>query len=235
VNTAAADVLARFADRLEAAANKGADMTAEIRSLIADSYKAHRRVVFNGNGYSEEWHREAVRRGLPSFKAAVEVIPEFASQAGVELFARQGVFTKEEAESRCVIYLEKYAKQVNIEAGIMVEMARRYIFPAVTASAEDYARAASSLAAVGALSSPQELRARKLAEIASAIFDETDKLEKALLGVQEIEEPLAEARAYRESVIPRMNALREKVDAVEKLVEASRWPFPTYQDLLFSL
>ena len=83
-------------------------------------------------------------------------------------------------ESRCVIYLEKYAKQVNIEAGIMVEMAKRYIFPAATASAEDFARAASALAAVGALSSPQELRARKLAELAAAVADEADKLEKAL-------------------------------------------------------
>jgi len=235
LNTAVADVLARFADRLEAAAKKGADMASEERALIAESYKAHRRVVFNGNGYAEEWHREAERRGLPRFRAAVEVIPELASQTGLELFARHGVFTKEEVESRCVIYLEKYAKQVNIEAGIMVEMAKRYIFPAVTASAEDFARAASALAAVGALSSPQELRARKLAELAGAIADEADKLEKALTGVQEIEEPLAEARAYRESVIPRMTTLRDKVDAVERIVEASRWPFPTYQDLLFSL
>jgi glutamine synthetase len=235
VNTAVADILARFADRLEAVSKKGGDMAAEVRAIIAESYKAHRRVVFNGNGYAEEWHREAERRGLPRFKAAVEVIPEFASQAGVELFVRHGVFTKEEAESRCVIYLEKYSKSVNIEAGIMVEMAKRYIFPAATASAEDYARAASALAAVGALSSPQELKARKLAELASAVNDEAEKLEKAIIGVQEIEEPLAEARAYRESVIPRMESLRAKVDAIEKIVEASRWPFPTYQDLLFSL
>ena len=235
LNTAVADILARFADKLEAAAKKSSDMAAEIRALIAESYKAHRRVVFNGNNYSEEWSREADRRNLPRFKAAVEVIPELASQAGLELFSRHGVFTKEEVESRCVIYLEKYAKQVNIEAGIMVEMAKRYIFPAATASAEDYARAASSLAAVGALSSPQELKARKLAELAAAVMDEADKLEKALAGVQGIEEPLAEARAYRESVIPRMSALRDKVDAVERVVEASKWPFPTYQDLLFSL
>jgi len=235
LNTAVADVLARFADRFEAAAKKGADMVAEQRAAIAESYKAHRRVVFNGNGYAEEWSREAERRGLPRFKAAVEVIPEFASQAGVELFTRHGVFTKEEAESRCVVYLEKYSKQVNIEAGLMVEMAKRYIFPAATASAEDYARAASALAAVGAISSPQELKARKLAELAAAVIEESDKLEKALAGVQEIEEPLAEARAYRESVIPRMNTLRDKVDAIEKLVEAARWPFPTYEDLLFTL
>jgi glutamine synthetase len=235
LNTAVAEVLSRFADRLETAAKKGADMAAEERALIAESYKAHRRVVFNGNGYAEEWHREAERRGLPRFRAAVEVIPEFASKSGVELFTRHGVFSKEEAESRCVIYLEKYAKQVNIEAGVMVEMCKRSIFPAVSNSAEDFARAASTLAAVGAQSSPQELRARKLAELGAAIAEETDKLEKALASVQEIEEPLAEARAYRESVIPRMGVLREKVDAAEKLVEAARWPFPTYQELLFTL
>ncbi|MDP3179609.1 MAG: glutamine synthetase type III, partial [Spirochaetaceae bacterium] len=235
LNTAVADVLSRFADRLEAAARKGADMAAEQRALIAESYKAHRRVVFNGNGYAEEWHREAERRGLPRFRSAVEVIPELASPTGVELFSRFGVFTKEEIESRCVIYLEKYAKQINIEAGIMIEMAKTGIFPAVTSCAEDYARAASALAAVGAVSSAQEIKARKLAEYASAVSDETEKLEKALAGVQEIEEPLAEARAYRESVIPRMAALREKVDAVERLVERKRWPFPTYEDLLFGL
>ena len=235
LNTAVAEVLSRFADRLEAAAKKGADMAAEERALIAESYKAHRRVVFNGNGYAEEWHREAERRGLPRFRAAVEVIPEFASKAGIELFTRHGVFSKEEAESRCVIYLEKYSKQVNIEAGVMVEMCKRFIFPAVTASAEDFARAASALAAVGAQSAPQELRARKLAELGAAIADETDRLEKSLASVQEIEEPLAEARGYRESVTPRMVALREKVDAAEKFVEGARWPFPTYQELLFTV
>jgi glutamine synthetase len=235
LNTAVADVLARFADRLEAAARKGSDMAAEQRALIAESYKAHRRVVFNGNGYAEEWHREAERRGLPRFRSAVEVIPELASTTGVELFSRYGVFTKEEIESRCVIYLEKYSKQINVEAGIMIEMAKTGIFPAVTGCAEDYARAASALAAVGAASSAQEIKARKLAELAAAVAEETDKLEKALNGVQEIEEPLAGARAYRESVIPRMAALREKVDAVERLVERKRWPFPTYEDLLFGL
>ena len=118
----------------------------------------------------------------------------------------------------------------------MVEMAKRYIFPAVTASAEDYARAASALAvrrrpilASGA-QGPQARRARRGRRRRVG-----EAGEGSSRAVQEIEEPLAEARAYRESVVPRMNALREKVDAVERIVEASRWPFPTYQDLLFSL
>ncbi len=234
LNAAVAKVLDEFAERLEKAANRG-DFALEISEIIAGSYKAHRRVVFNGNGYSEEWRREAEKRGLPSFRSAVDVIPEFASAAGVELFSSQGVFTKDEVESRCVIYLEKYAKQVNIEAGVMIDMARRSIFPAATACVEDLARAAAALAAVGAASQAQELRARKLAELAGAVAEEADRLEKALAGAQEIEEPLAQAKGYREQVVPRMNALREKVDLLEKSVDKARWPFPGSQELLFTL
>jgi glutamine synthetase len=233
--TAVADVLKVFADRLEAAAAKGKEIPAEIKAIVTESYKAHRRVVFNGNGYSEEWHREAERRGLPRFRAAVEVIPELASPAAVELFGRHGVFSKEEIESRCVIYLEKYSKQVNIEAGVMADMVKRAIFPAGSACAEDFARAAAALAAVGAGATAQELRARKIAELLAAVSEESDRLEKALSGAQEIEEPVARARAYRESVVPRMETLRTKVDTLEKLVDRKHWPFPTYEDLLFSL
>jgi glutamine synthetase len=234
LNAAVADVLASFADKLEAAAKHG-DFPVAVNDLITSSYKAHRRVVFNGNGYSEEWAREAERRGLPRFRSAAEVIPELASPAGVELFARQGVFTREEVESRCVIYLEKYSKQVNIEAGVMIEMAKRSIFPAATACAADFARAAADLASVGASSAAQELRARKLAELAAAVADETEKLERALSGAQEVEEPLARARGYREGVVPRMATLRERVDLLEKAADKARWPFPSYQELLFGL
>ncbi|MDA8427294.1 MAG: glutamine synthetase III [Treponema sp.] len=243
LNAAVADVLARFADRLEAALPAGAaadpkfkdKRAAEIRALIGESYKAHRRVVFNGNGYAEEWHREAERRGLPRFRAAVDVIPELASAQGVELFERQGVFSREEVESRCVIYLEKYSKQVNIEAGVMCDMVKRAIFPASSACAADFARCAAAITAGGGVAAAQESRSRRIAELSGSIADEADKLEKALVGAQEIEEPLAQARAYREAVIPRMNALREKVDAVEKIVDEKLWPYPTYEDLLFVL
>jgi len=238
LNAAVADVLADFADRLEAAAKKDPSPTAialAVKGLIAESYRAHRRVVFNGNGYSEEWHREAERRGLPRFRAAADVIPELASAAAIALFERRGVFTKEEIESRCVIYLEKYSKQVNIEAGVMIDMVRRSIFPAVSRAAEDLARASTALAAIGAPSQAQELRARKTAELAAFVLDEAERLEKALSAALEVEEPVAQARAYRESVASRMVVLRDKVDALEKMTDKSRWPFPSYEELLFGL
>ncbi len=234
LNAAVAAVLSEFADRLEEAERRG-DFALALSELVAESYRGHRRVVFNGNGYSEEWRREAARRGLPSFRSAADVIPEFASADGLALFSRHGVFSRDEIESRVVIYLEKYSKQVNIEAGVMLEMARRQVFPAATACAEDFARAAAGLSAVGAPSQAQELRARRVAELAAAVHEEADRLDKALAGAQELEEPLSRARGYRELVVPRMNALRERVDLLEKNVDKGRWPFPGYEELLFGL
>ncbi len=235
LNAAVAEVLGSFADRLEKAAAAGGDVLAESRRIIADSYRAHRRVVFNGNGYSAEWALEAERRGLPRSKSAVDVIPEFASDSTVALLSGLGILTREEAESRCVIYLERYAKQLNIEAGLMVDMARRLIFPALCAAAERFARSAAELAGIGAVSTPQEARAQRLAVFTAALADETERLEKVLTDAQRVEDPLARARAYRETVMPRMEALRTVADDAEKLVPYDMWPLPSYEDLLFTL
>jgi glutamine synthetase len=192
-------------------------------------------VVFDGNGYSPEWAREAERRGLPRFRSAVDAIPEFASPSAVALFGKLGVFSKEEIESRCLIYLERYAKQINIEAGVMVDMARRSIFPAATRAAAGFARSGSELAAIGAPSAALESRARRLAELSASLAEGADRLEKALEAAQKVEEPLAQARAYRETVVPRMDELRASGDSLERLMDKAAWPFPSYEDLLFKL
>jgi glutamine synthetase len=259
LNAAVASVLASYADRLEAAIKAGpgragaggsdnaavpgataspaatAALAAEVSRIVAEAWRAHRRVVFNGNGYSGEWALEAGRRGLPLFRAAVDAIPEFASPSSVELFARLGIFSREEIESRCQIYLERYAKQVNIEAGVMADMARRSIFPAVSRAAAEFARAGTELAAVGAPSTAQEVRARRLAELSSALAAGCEALEKALEKAQLVEEPLARARAYRDTVVPRMDELRTVGDSLERLMDKEAWPFPSYEALLFSL
>jgi glutamine synthetase len=235
LNSAVAEVLALFADRLEAAAAKGGDVGAEMSRIVSESWLAHRRVVFNGNGYSADWAKEAERRGLPRFRSAVEAIPEFASASAVELFSRLGVFTKEEIESRSLIYLERYAKQVNIEAGVMADMARRSIFPAVSRSAAGFAREGTELAAAGVPSAAQELRARRLADLGATLAERCEVLEKALDEALGVEEPLARAKAYRDAVVPRMDELRVTCDALERLMEKAAWPFPSYEELLFSL
>ena len=261
LNAAVASVLASYADRLEAAIKTGpgrapaaaaagaaagdpgaaasfaatAALAAEVSRIVAEAWLAHRRVVFNGNGYSGEWALEAGRRGLPMFRAAVDAIPEFASPQSVELFSRLGIFSKEEIESRCQIYLERYAKQVNIEAGVMADMARRSIFPAVSRAAAEFARAGTELAAAGAPSTAQEVRARRLAELSGALAAGCEALEKALEKAQPVEEPLARARAYRDTVVPRMDELRAVGDSLERLMDKEAWPFPSYEALLFSL
>jgi glutamine synthetase len=143
--------------------------------------------------------------------------------------------TKDEMESRYHIYLEKYSKQINIEAGVMIDMAKRSIFPAISAYAGCLARDASSLAAVGAVSVPQEKRVKKIAELMAELYDETDKLEKVLTEAQEMDDVFAQAKSYREKVVAQMVNVRSKADGLEKLVAKTAWPFPSYEDLLFKL
>lgn len=235
LNAAVAAVLSDFAERLQNRIASGVDVMNAVRLVVADSYKAHRRVVFNGNGYSSEWALEAERRGLPRFKSAVDVIPEFASESAVSLLSNLGILTREESESRCLIYLERYAKQINIEAGLMVDLAKREIFPALSNAASAYARVSAELAGIGAIAAPQQARARKVASLAASLVDETEKLEKVLLEALKLEDQLAQARAYREVVIPRMDSLRAVADEAEKLVPEEAWPLPSYEKLLFTL
>ncbi|MFQ3546868.1 MAG: glutamine synthetase III [Termitinemataceae bacterium] len=231
LNTAVAQVLSEFADKLE----KASDKNGAIEAIVKESYGKHRRVVFNGNGYSEEWVREAERRGLPNVRATVDVLPVLVQPEIVALFESHKVLTKEELESRYHIYLERYSKQINIEAGVMIDMSRRSIFPVASAFAASLARDAASLAAVGAISTPQEKKAKRIAELTAELYEETEKLEKVLVEAQETEDPFIQAKAYREKVVPQMNNLRSKADSLEKLVDKKVWPFPTYEELLFKL
>jgi len=231
LNTAVAQVLSEFADVLESAPDK----IAVIRDIIKESYTKHRRVVFNGNGYSDEWLKEAERRGLPNIRSTVDALPVLLQKDTIELFERHKVMSRAEAESRFHIYLEKYSKQINIEAGVMIDMSKRMLFPAVGSFAATLARDAGSLAAIGASSASMEKRAKRLADLSGEIYEETERLEKVLAEAQETDEALLQAKCYRDKVVPQMSSLRAKVDAAEKLVEKRRWPLPTYEELLFKL
>ncbi len=231
LNTAVAQVLSEFADVLEAAPDK----RAAIQEIIRVSYSAHRRVVFNGNGYSDEWVKEAERRGLPNVRSTVDALAVLARDETIELFEAHKVLSRAESISRHHIYLEKYSKQVNIEAGVMVGMARRTIFPATAAYAASLARDAAALAAIGAASTAIEKRAKRIAELTGEIAGETERLEAVLGEAQGTDDVGLQAKAYRDRVVPQMDALRGRVDAAEKLVDKKAWPLPTYEELLFRL
>ncbi|MDR0601777.1 MAG: glutamine synthetase III [Treponema sp.] len=231
LNVAVAQVLQEFADKLEKASGKNE----AIQSIIKESYAKHKKVVFNGNGYTDEWVREAERRGLPNVKNAVDALTVLIRSETIALFENHKVFTKEESESRYHIYLEKYSKQINIEAGVTIDLARRYIFPAATSYAGSLAESAASLAAVGANNVPQAKRVKRIADLSAELYDETAKLESALGEAQGIEDPFAQAKAYFENVRPAMDAVRQRGDALEKLVSKEAWPLPDYGDMLFKL
>jgi len=229
LNTAVAEILAQFADRLE----KAGDKQSEVKKIIAESYKAHRKVVFNGNGYSHEWETEAEKRGLPNVKAWVDCIPELASEKSEKLFAKHKVLSKEELHSRVEIYLEKYAKTINIEAGVMIEMVKKNILP----SALDWLTGlADTVETLNAAKVPTSGAAKQLKEGGSLVeksYGLLEKLESELFRVRELEDLHHRAKFFRTQIFSLMADLRKEVDALERILPADYYPYPTYEDMLF--
>jgi glutamine synthetase len=231
LNVAVAQVLSEFADKLEA---QGGDNKA-IEAVIRESYSAHKRVVFNGNGYSDDWVKEAAARGLPNVVSTPDALAVLVEPATIKLFQDHKVLSPDEMESRYNIYLENYSKQLHIEARVVLDMARRQVFPAVSNFAADLARDAAALTAVGADAKPQESRARQIATLCSGLFDEAASLENVLNEAEATTDVVAQAKAYNGPVRNGMAAVRDKVDTLQRLVSKSEWPYPDYEDLLFRL
>ena len=237
LNTAVAQVLKEFADKLESLpkGSSTSKVNEAVHAIIKESYSAHHRVVFNGNSYTDEWVREAERRGLPNVKNSVDALTVLVRSEIISLFEDHNVFTREEMESRYQIYLEQFSKQINIEAGVTVEMARRQIFPAASSYAAALARDAAALAAIHAAGSPQEKRAVKIAALCNELDEETARLEAILAETHDIDDVFTQAHSYSSKVRPAMDAVRSAADALEKLVSKDAWPFPGYEELLFKL
>jgi len=229
LNTAVAEVLSVYADRLE----KAGDKTAEAKKIIAEQYKAHKRVVFNGNGYSAEWEAEAAKRGLPNVKAWVKCIPELASQSSIDLFTKHGIFTEAELHSRVEIYLEKYAKTINIEAGVMIEMVKKNILPAATDWVVGLAGSVDTLKASKLPAAGLESQLKQGASLLDASYTALAKLETVLAKTNGIADMHKKANAFRDDVFPAMAAVRTEVDSLENILPTDYYPYPSYEDLLF--
>ena len=234
LNAAVAESLKQYADRLEGAE----DFNSALHDLIRDVVSAHKRILFNGNGYDDAWIKEATEvRGLPNYRTTPDCFPELLSDKNVKMLTSHGVFTPAELRSRYEIMLENYCKAVLIEANTMIDMTRRQILPAV----EKYAAALASEAAVKKAVSPElacryEIRpAEKLSALADGIEDRADELEKAADAAREIGEIGPQSFAIRDTVLSAMAALRPLCDEAETVTSAEYWPFPTYGELLFSV
>jgi len=234
LNTIVAESLSQIADRLE----KAQDFHAEVQAMIKDIVNRHKRIIFNGNGYSEEWVKEAEKRGLPHIKSTVEAIPHLISEKSIKLFERHHVLSKNELYSRYEILLEQYIKQTNIEALTMIEMAKREILPAAVKFINQLADTVNSVKAtgVGAVTEFEEHLLKELSEVTNLFSRSIAELEKALNEAQEIDGDIyAQACAYRDNVCTCMEILRSYGDKIETMVDSSLWPMPTYSDLLFNI
>lgn len=234
LNTIVAETLSRIADRLEKAKN----VQAEIQTIITDIIKNHKRVIFNGNNYSDDWVKEAEKRGLPNIKSTVASIPALISDKVVSVFEKHGVLSKTECHSRYEINLEAYVKTINIEALTMLDMAKRQILPASLKFATEIAdaintvKAASTQASVAA----QEKLLVEVSSVIDSFSKNITALEKTLEGAEKAEhDVLKYAEYYRDVVFTTMGTLRTDGDKLETLVSAELWPIPTYADMLFNV
>ena len=233
LNTIVADALAEIADQLE----KEEDFNTAVQRLLQDIVKEHGKIVFNGNGYSQEWVDEAARRGLPNISSTVEAIPALITDKAIEVFSKHGVFSEVELHARYEIVLEEYSKQINIEARTMIEMTKRQIIPATIKYATDLADSINTIKlAATADVSVQTVLLTEVSSSLANLYLKLTSLELVNKKAGEIEEgALAQARYYREAVFPAMGELREIGDYLETLVDEDLWPMPTYGDLLFQI
>ena len=231
LNTIIAEELEGFADKLEGAS----DLEAAVMAIVKDTMDAHSRIIFNGNNYSEEWLKEAEKRGLHNLKTTVDAIPAFESEESIKLFEKHGIFTEAEVRSRCEILFENYAKTINIEALTMLDMAKKEILPAVLAYNKEIFNTLKVKQEVGLNVSVEKetAYATTLSNLTESFMNKIDALDKVLLGAKDNEEGLEVAKYYKDYVIEAMQNLRMVSDELETMVSSANWPFPTYVDLLF--
>lgn len=233
LNTAMAKSLKDFADAMEG--KEGAEFEKAAIAYIKKTLIDHQRIIFNGNGYSEEWEEEAARRGLPNNRTTAEALPCLVSKKSISLFEEFGVMSETEVKSRYEVKLDKYTKLLNIEARVMIRMARRTYLPAIS----DYmANLASNIVTVkSAISGADMDEHEALLKTLLKGVNATGKCVRELIAqhdaAEAIEDLQEQANAYAEKVIPAMEALRAEVDALECIVERDYWPVPTYNDILF--
>ena len=238
INTIMAEELKQFADELEKAGK--ADFTATLNDIIRRTIKEHKRIIFNGDGYSEVWEEEARRRGLANLRTTVDALPTFLLEKNIKLFTSHNIYTEKEMRSRYAILLDTYNKIINIEAHTMIDMTRKEILPAVS-------RYVGQLS--GVLAAKLDLQEKLSGKIVYNTEEETvialsqlcDKaltkvvLLETLIAKTDFRDDLARGEYYRDSVIPAMDSLRKTCDTMEQMVAKDMWPFPQYGDMLFNI
>ena len=229
LNTIMAEELQQFADELEGSFDFQADLQKLIRRVLTD----HQRVIFNGNGYTEDWLAEAKRRGLVNLPTAADALPMYNAKKNVDLFTKHGIYTEAEINARAEIHIENYRTVVSIEARTMANMIRHQILPAVSAYAGALCQRAAAMEPLGVSCKYESSTARELGKYTDLLMDQCAGLERIL---SKIPADAHEAMKFcQENLLPAMAKARESADHLEELTDSSFWPFPVYSDLLFSV
>lgn len=233
LNTSVADVLDEFATILEG----GNNLNEDLHKLIREYIGKHKRIIFNGDGYSDEWVAEAEKRGLLNLKSTVDALQCYLDKKNVDLFVKHGVFTPTELQSRYEILLENYCKTINIEALTLIDMVRKDITPAVIKFQKNIADTANSKVSLGV-----DLSIETEKQILSGVSTLTDtmtgkvaELEKAAITVRSIDDLLETAKYYHDIILVLMSELRESIDGLEMMVGNELWPYPSYGQILYSI
>src|SRR5262252_7988469 len=232
LNVAVTESLDFVATELEKSLKEGKKLPLAVKSLLTKVIKENKQIIFNGNGYSEEWQKEAARRGLMNHRTSVDAYGEAVTPAVVKAFEKHGVLNERELHARYDVALEQYNKTVNIEAQLMVLMANRYILPAGYRYQGQLAESVAAVKAAGAVAKETRKALDQVTKLVDESKSRVDKLEE-LLEHEGDGDALKHAKYFRDKVIPAMNALREAGDSLETIVPQDVWPLPTYREMLF--
>ena len=233
MNTIMTEELEQFADILE----QTEDFQSALQTLLHDTFAAHQRIIFNGNGYSDEWVAEAKRRGLCNMGNTVDALPAYINEKNVAMFSRHGVLTRDELEARYNIHLENYCKVMTIEGNTLLDMTRRQILPAVSKYSDELATALfhKKNCGISLSAKMEETTLRKLADLSGKLYDTCDALERAISKAPAMDGGIKAACYYRDEVDARRQKASALINQLETITSAQHWPFPSYADILFSV
>ena len=227
LNTIMAEELGRFADTLENAQ----DFDAALQKLVCDTLTAHQRIIFNGNGYAQEWQQEARSRGLSNLSTTAKALPTYIEQKNIDLVTKHGIFTEPEFRARYEIHLESYVKLIRIEAKTMVDMVLHQILPAAIRYSSDLADSVERKRKAGVSSAAEASLAKQISSYCDTLYLQTEELEANLKEIFDSNKDAADY--YSSTIISGMAAVRKSADSLEKLTAKTYWPYPTYSDILF--
>ncbi|MDE6678839.1 MAG: glutamine synthetase type III, partial [Ruminococcus sp.] len=234
LNTIVAEELSQFTEILEPFSHTE-QFESEVKKLMKNVLRDHRRIIFNGDGYSAEWVEEAERRGLPNYSSTVDSLPHYTDEKNLRIFKKFGIYTENELKARQEVLLEKYSKTIRIEARTMIQMARKQLLPATLDYIHKLCEAVAVKKQIGILAKVEQAMAEKLTDLTEAFYVSIEKLESLVNQACEIKEILPQARFFHDEVLTEMERMRTISDTTERIMPSDKWPIPDYSAMIYNV